>query len=165
MNQQLQLQMAVELLEAHRGDVPALTRYAKRMTRSALPAVRQVACALLPELWVRDSSLTPYVLRLATDEDGEVRERSAAMFTAMLTADFPSGIPEINSLLDQPHESVRRGIAVAVGQAAQYRIPGSRDVLLELLNRLALDDRPRVQDAVRTAFELVKKRLDHQVRN
>lgn len=165
MNQQLQLQMAVELLEAHRGDGPALTRYAKRMAMSALPAIRQVACALLQELWVRDRSLTPYVLRLVADEDAQVRERSVMMFTAMLITDYPSGIQEIRDLLDHPQAEVLRALAVAVGQAAQYRIPGSAAALLELLRHAGEDDRSEVQDAVRTAVDLVKKRLDHQVRN
>lgn len=165
MNQQLQLQMAVELLEAHRGDEPALTRYAQKMAMSALPAIRQVACALLQELWVRDRSLTPYVLRLAADKDAQVRERSVMMFTAMLITDYPSGIQEIRDLLDHPQAEVLRALAVAVGQAAQYRIPGSAAALLELLRHAGEDDRSEVQDAVRTAVDLVKKRLDHQVRN
>lgn len=165
MNQQLQLQMAVELLEAHRGDEPALTRYAQKMAMSALPAIRQVACALLQELWVRDRSLTPYVLRLVADEDAQVRERSVMMFTAMLITDYPSGIQEIRDLLDHPQAEVLRALAVAVGQAAQYRIPGSAAALLELLRHAGEDDRSEVQDAVRTAVDLVKKRLDHQVRN
>ncbi|MCX7569132.1 hypothetical protein OS242_04055 [Tumebacillus sp. DT12] len=165
MNQQLQLQMAVELLEAHRGDGPALTRYAQKMTMSALPAIRQVACALLQDLWVRDKSLTPYVLRLAADADEQVRERSVMMFTSMLITDYPSGIQEIRDLLDHPQAEVLRALAVAVGQAAQYRIPGSAAALLDLLRHAGEDDRSEVQDAVRTAVDLVKKRLDHQVRN
>lgn len=165
MNQQLQLQMAVELLEAHRGDESALTRYAQKMTMSALPAIRQVACALLQDLWVRDKSLTPYVLRLAADEDAQVRERSVMMFTSMLITDYPSGIQEIRDLLDHPQAEVLRALAVAVGQAAQYRIPGSAAALLDLLRHAGEDDRSEVQDAVRTAVDLVKKRLDHQVQN
>ncbi len=72
------------------------------------------------------------VLRLAMDEDWEVREWSTGAFTAVLVADFERGVERIRPLLDHPHESAQRQIALAIKGTAQKKIPGSIDTLLEL---------------------------------
>lgn len=103
------------------------------LARSFAPSARQVACALMQEMWKRDLALTPLMISLALDEDWEVREWAAGAFAALLREDFPHHVPFFHDLIERhPQESVLRQTALAIKQTAQARVAGSAGTLLEL---------------------------------
>lgn len=127
---------ASTLLDTFAGDNGNLIRLTHELATSYSPSAREVACVLLQELILQDMSLQNLLLTLATDDDWEVREWSAPVFTVILATDFPAGVPQIRQLLQHPHESVLRQIALAIKQTAQKRIPNSIAMLLELTDAL-----------------------------
>ncbi|MBL0387553.1 hypothetical protein JJB07_12980 [Tumebacillus sp. ITR2] len=107
------------------------------LASSYSPSARQVACALLQELWLRDETLTPLLIELTLDEDWEVREWAAGAYTAKMRHEFPTNMPFFHELIEKyPHESVLRQTALGIKQTAQARIPDSVDHLLNLTDKL-----------------------------
>jgi HEAT repeat protein len=124
---------AETILGAFQGNVRMLEAVTRELAASYAPSARQVACALLQELWVRDRTLTPLMIELTVDDDWEVREWAAGAYTAMLRHEFPANVPFLQELIrEHPHESVLRQLALSIKQTAQARIPDSVHTLLEL---------------------------------
>ncbi|KEO82385.1 hypothetical protein [Tumebacillus flagellatus] len=109
----------------------------RELAASYAPSARQVACALMQELWIRDRALTPLMIELTLDEDWEVREWAAGAYAAKLRHEFPANVAFFHELLEaHPHESVLRQTALAIKQTAQARIPNSTALLLDLTDKL-----------------------------
>lgn len=136
--------LATEAMRAA-GDRQVLTERAFVLAAMHSPMAKQIACALLQELWPDDLSLTDLVLALTTDDDWEVREWAAPAYTALLASEWPRHLPVIEELTMHPHESVKRQIALAIKQTAQKRIAGSVDSLLALTERLLPEEHEYVR--------------------
>ncbi|TCP59570.1 HEAT repeat protein [Tumebacillus sp. BK434] len=135
-NQAEKMLAAEAILDACQGDDIALTRRVRELAAHPSPMAKQVACALMQELWPRELELTPLMLLLTTDEDWEVREWAAPAFTSLLSSAWPQHLGLIEELALHPHESVKRQIALAVKQTAQKKLPESIGPLLQLTELL-----------------------------
>jgi hypothetical protein len=127
---------AAAVLEACANDREKLTARTLELAAHESPMAKQIACALMQELWPGDLTLTDLMLTLATDDDWEVREWAAPAFTCLLSAEWPKHLPLLEELTAHPHESVKRQIALAIKQTAQKKIPGCLPDLFRLTERL-----------------------------
>lgn len=144
-NQAEKMLAAETILERFRGDDAGLTRRVRELAAHPSPQSKQVACALMQELWPREVDLTPLMLELTVDADWEVREWAAPAFTCLLSAAWPQHLGLIEELALHPHESVKRQIALAVKQTAQKKLPESIGPLLRLTERLLVEEHEYVR--------------------
>ncbi|ARU63189.1 hypothetical protein CBW65_21070 [Tumebacillus avium] len=144
-NQAEKILVAKTMLATYRGDDAELTARVRELAAHPSPMAKQVACALMQELWPRQTDLTPLMLQLTMDDDWEVREWAAPAFTCLLSAQWPQHLGLIEELTAHPHESVKRQVALAIKQTAQKKIPESAGQLLELTERLLPDEHEYVR--------------------
>lgn len=144
-NQAEKMLAAETILAAFSGDDAGLTRRVGELAAHLSPMAKQVACALMQELWPRQTDLTPLMLQLTMDDDWEVREWAAPAFTCLLSAQWPKHLGLIEELAAHPHESVKRQIALAIKQTAQKKLPKSAGALLELTERLLPEEHEYVR--------------------
>ena len=104
------------------------------------PAVRHLACALLPEVYEYDRNNVTAALRaLAADVEWGVRDAAGRACGTVLTRDFPHMMDHLYDFRTDPSPHVRRAVPVAAMTAGRKKRLDWGEPLLKLIEPLLAD--------------------------
>lgn len=110
------------------------------------PSARQLACALLPEVYEQDRDQVIAILRrLAADAEWEVRDAAGRACGRLLIRDFPRMLIALSEFRADPSPHVRRAVAIATMAAGRKKRLEWGEPLLKLLEPLLPDRAPVVR--------------------
>ncbi len=133
-------QAMVTIEEALGPGTEALYNWACRLAGRPEPAARAITAPLFRHYWPsRPDEVQARLLRLADDEDWLVREAAHSTLGGLFTTHFDVLYPILRSWARHPSANVRRGVAIAVREAANERREEWAEPLLNLVEPLLAD--------------------------